>query len=270
MARVRRKPLSEVAAVVFSRDRALQLDAFLQSVRRHAPALVEQMSVIYRSTARDYARAYEVLRGEWSSVQWREEASFSADVAESLGERSFVVFHTDDDLYFGDVDSFSIAEQFACFSFRLGRNTTYCYPLDLDEEMSPVRSGRTWIAWRWRDHGPGAFGYPLALNGHVFRRADVHGWLARSEFRNPNELEVALQSFLEELPPLMASFRDSRLVNVPANLVNESFANRNAASHDIHELNARFLRGERIDLDAMSFTSVRAAHQEIPFAFAMH
>ena len=225
------------------------------------------MSIIYRTTAREFANAYETLRRDWRSVTWREEASFAADVAESLGERRFVVFHTDDDLYFDDVDSFSIAEEFSCFSFRLGRNTTYCYPLDLHEEMSPVRMGQTWVAWRWRDHGRGAYGYPLALNGHVFRRPDVERWFAQSEFGNPNELEVALQAFLPELPPLMASFRHSRLVNVPANLVNQSYANRHAGTHTPLDLNERYLRGERIDLDAMDFSNVRAAHEELEYAF---
>jgi hypothetical protein len=32
-------------------------------------------------------------------------------------------------------------------------------------------------------------------------------------------------------------------------------------------LNARFLAGERIDLDAMDFSAVRGAHQEIPLVF---
>src|SRR6266511_1190763 len=263
----RRRPLTEVSGVVFSRDRALQLDAFLQSVRLYAPGLFGDLAVIYRATAAPFADGYRALVREWPDVTWREETAFGSDVTQSLGDRPFVVFHTDADLYFARVASFYVADEVACFSFRLGLNTTYCYPLDFDEQVTPEREERDWIAWRWREHGRGAFGYPLALNGHVFAFEDVRRWVQQSEFSNPNELEVSLQAFLHELPPLMASFRESRIVNVPANRVNESFANRNAGMHDIRELNERFLRGERIDLGAMDFSAIRGCHQEITLAF---
>ena len=66
----------------------------------------------------------------------------------------------------------------------------------------------------------------------------------------------------------MASFRESRLVNVPANLVNETFANRHSGAHRTDDLNERFLRGERIDVSGMDFANVRAAHEELAYAFS--
>jgi hypothetical protein len=65
----------------------------------------------------------------------------------------------------------------------------------------------------------------------------------------------------------MASPRHNVVVSIPANLVNETFPNRNASSAGVGELNERFLRGERIDVDAMDFTEVRACHQEIDYVY---
>jgi hypothetical protein len=256
-----------VASVVFSRDRAFQLDAFLESVRRYARPLLDMTTVVFRTTSAEHAQAYDLLRRDWRDVAFREQADFRTDVIGSIGGKPFTVFHTDDDLYFRTVEHVYLYDDLACFSFRLGLNTTYCYPLDLVEAVEPTAMGSDWIEWRWRDHGPGAFGYPLALNGHVFRTPDIVRWLDTAAFADPNQLEVALQTALREIPPLMASFRESRLVNVPANLVNETFANRHAGAHTIDELNARFLRGERLDLEAMDFTGIEAAHQEVAYAF---
>jgi hypothetical protein len=267
VARWEQRPLEIVEAIVFSRDRAQQLDAFLQSCERHAAPLLESMAIVFRASDRSFHAGYGRLRELWPAPEWISERDFRLDVTAHVGRREYTVFHTDDDLYFREVDTFLVGDDIACFAFRLGVNTTYCYPLDLTETVEPALNESEWIAWRWREHGRGAFGYPLALNGHVFDSRAVIRWLEASDFSNPNELEVALQRFLPELAPLMASFRHSRLVNVPANLVNESFANRHAGVHTTRSLNERFLCGERIDPAAMDFSTVTAAHQELEYVF---
>jgi hypothetical protein len=67
----------------------------------------------------------------------------------------------------------------------------------------------------------------------------------------------------------MLSFRQSCLVSIPANIVTPTYRNRVGENSDwsAESLNRCFLAGERIDLYAMDFSSVRGAHQEIPLAF---
>jgi hypothetical protein len=207
------------------------------------------------------------VREVWPEPSWRPETEFPGDLRKELGTRRYTVFHTDDDLYFADVDEFSLEDDTVCFSLRLGLNTTYCYPLNLEEDLAAVEKRNGWISWRWREFPPGAFSYPLALNAHVFRTADVRRWVDAVEFDNPNTLESALQSQLDDVPQRMAAFAESRVVNVPANLVNETFANRHSGAYGTRELNELFLAGTRLDLDAMDFTKVRAAHEEISYAF---
>jgi hypothetical protein len=259
--------LSSVNTIVFSRDRAMQLDAFIRSVRRFAPGLMPNLSIVYAATAEDFRKGYEVLQREASDVYWRSEDDFRSDVRALVGTHDYVVFNTDDDLYYKRTDRFYLDEETACFSFRLGLNTVYCYPLDQEERVSEPELHRTWFAWRWVDQSVGTLGYPLALNGHVFRANELKEWLYEIEFSNPNELESALQQFLIETRPKIAAFRHSRLVNVPANLVNETHPNRNWGVYTLDELNKRFLAGERIEIEAMDFAHVHAAHEEIPYVF---
>jgi len=240
----RARRLNETTCVVFSRDRPMQLDALLRSIRKYAPGVLGDLSVVYKATADAFQMGYERLMSEWAGVVWRPEGTFRSDVRGSVGSRPLTVFHTDDDIYFGRVPRFSIDDEVVCFSLRLGLNVTYSYTLDRDEYVVEPLLGRASMTWRWREQPLGTFRYPLALNGHVFRTDDVEAWLAGVEFGNPNELEHALQQFLDKVPPKMRAFLRSKVVSIPANIVNETTPNRHGGQYSVGELNERFLAGD--------------------------
>jgi hypothetical protein len=253
--------------IVFSRDRAMQLDAFLASVERHVPDLFDEILVLFRTTGERHTAAYAELRAARPGPRWVAESSFRDDLLALRGAEELLVFHTDDDVYFAAANPFELRADEVCFSLRLGLNTTYCYPLDVTERLEGADVGDDRVSWNWRSQGPGAYSYPLALNGHVFRAEDAHEWLASVDYSTPNELESALQTLNEHMRPRMASFPSSIVVSIPANIVNETFANRHASGNDVEELNARFLAGQRLDTTRMDFRNVTACHQEIPFVF---
>jgi len=244
----------------------MQLDAFLASLARFV-TLYDPIVVLYRATAPPFADAYDVLRVAHANVTWVEERSFRDDLLAILGDEPYLVFHTDDDVFFDVVPSFALREDEATFTLRLGLNTTYCYPLDVEERLTDPHVEPNRISWAWADQGPGAYSYPLALNGHVFRGSEARGWLARVEYKNPNELESALQLLSDEVRPRMASLAHSRVVSIPANIVNEVFPNRHGCGRDVGELNTRYLAGERIAVGEMSFAGVAACHQEVDYVF---
>ena len=66
---------------------------------------------------------------------------------------------------------------------------------------------------------------------------------------------------------MRASYRESAIVNNPVNRVQSSHPNRVAVSlmQPTYELNRRYLAGERIDLDALDFGGVNAAHYEMVY-----
>lgn len=245
----------------------MQLDAFLRSVELHVPELFEELVVLYRATGAEFAEGYEHLRGERPGIRWSAESSFRDDLLLLCGGEQYLVFHTDDDVYFRSVGPFELRDDEVCFTLRLGLNTTYCYPLDVVEELRAADVSGDRISWAWDVQDPGAYSYPLALNAHIFRAADAHDWLVHAEYSNPNELEAALQAFASDVQPRMASLPHSAVVSIPANLVNETHPNRHGALHDVSELNRRFLAGERIDLASMTFNGINACHVEIPYAF---
>jgi hypothetical protein len=245
----------------------MQLDAFLSSVSRHGNEVFASVAILYRTTSGRHEQAYEELQSMHDDVRWIREAQFREDLLRLIGDAAQTVFHTDDDLYFRTPGAFELRDDEVCFSLRLGLNITYSYSLDVEQRLVDASVVGDRVGWDWRSQVGGEFSYPLAVNGHVFRTDDVRDWLARAEFTNPNTLESALQYYNPDAPPRMASFRQSVVVSIPANLVNETNVNRHGDLGTAEALNDRFLAGERIDVRRMDFSAVRSPHQEISFVF---
>jgi hypothetical protein len=110
----------------------MQLDAFLESLEHWAPSVYGPTVVLYRATSPPFKQAYDDLRRERPDVCWHEEVSFRDDLLGVLGAEPYLVFHTDDDVFFAAVPPFELLEDEVCFTLRLGLNTTYCYPLDVE------------------------------------------------------------------------------------------------------------------------------------------
>lgn len=263
------------SVLIFSRDRACQLDALLRSLYAHLmPVLPAVPMVLWKASDAEYDAAYATcIAAHQHRIDFYEEDDFYADVELLLPEHGHVCFFTDDDVLhipasIRTAESLLKNDDVIAFSLRLGVNTTRCYPLDCDQAIpSPVLAGVGTMEWKWAQ-AERDFGYPLSLDGHVMRAGDVRELLGDEPFENPNELEQLLAlgaGRLASRRPLLASYQVSVLTGIPANRVNETHPNRFGVEHGVsaRELNARYRDGERIDLDAMDFSSVVGAHQEI-------
>src|SRR5690242_7559406 len=117
-----------VRCIVFSRDRAMQLDAFLTSVQLHASAAYTSMWVLYTTTADRHRESYARLEEIYPDVEWVEESSFRDDlinVVSTEPAEPLTVFHTDDDIFYGTFAPPELGDDEVCFSLRLGRNIVY-------------------------------------------------------------------------------------------------------------------------------------------------
>lgn len=245
-------------AIVFSKDRPMQLDLLLTSLERNAPGLFD-VSVLWNS--RSMEEGYAICASEHPKATFIAEDGLTYQVRSLLKGR-LVTFFTDDDVLYRPLSYIPPPlSGVICFSLRLGRNTTHCYPHGREQSV-PEQS-----FWKWKE-AEGDFGYPMSLDGHVFRVQDLVPHLGH--FTTPNWLELMLMGSAEKIGrPYMASFAESHLVGIPANRVQAEMPNRNGETHpySVQELNHRYLMGERIDLDALDFSDIRGAHQEIPLVF---
>lgn len=260
----------EVNCVVFSKNRAMQLDACLRSIERFAP-FSGPISVLYCATTPDFARAYEQLKTGARTALIPQSDDFCRDVMALLDSpHTYVVFQTDDDLFFR-LAPFAplVPSTHAAFSLRLGLNTTFWYGAQAKQAVPLDSTEGDVLDWEWT-RADGYFAYPLSLNGHIMRTELVLRALSKARFGNPNELEDELNLRRYLAPSRMAAFKQSCVVTIPANIVTSTHVNR--ASTDValsaEALNHRYLSGQRIDIDAMDFSAVRGAHDEVSYVFS--
>jgi hypothetical protein len=261
---------AEPHCVVFSKDRAMQLDACLRSIEQYAP-YPREIAVIYTASTPAFEEAYKRIEPS-DRVRLVREGDFQSDVLRELATAGeHVVFQTDDDVFFRRPSAAPfVPDGYAAFSLRLGRNTTHAYMADRPQALPSFASAGYALAWDWR-RAEYDFAYPLSLNGHVFRTEFIRRLLEGRRFPNPNELEHELNKRRYLAPPGLLCLAESSTVSIPANLVNVGWGVNRVSSDEalsVEALNVRFLAGERIDLERMDFSSVDAAHAELELRFA--
>jgi FkbM family methyltransferase len=269
----------DVAAIVFSKDRPLQLEALLRSFTMHAadPERVA-LKVLWRATDERARAAYARVADEHPSVEFIAETRFRDDLIAAFAGAPYCLFLVDDTLFAADFrvgDAIALLDAHADllgFSLRLGRNTTYVYPLDRAQPMPPLDAiAPRAIAWDWT-RAELAFAYPLEVSSSLYRARELAPLLARLAFANPNTLEAELARAATPdaaLPPRLASYERSVAFSAPLNLVQSVWPNRASARPDYSApaLLDAFAAGDRVDVAAYHGFQPNGCHAEIELAF---
>src|SRR5207245_913942 len=126
-------------------------------------------------------------------TDWDPEEDFEAQVHEHLDESGCLAFFTDDDLLYRPVPELPSLEErnLLCLTLRLGGNTDYCYPLARGQAVPGLRAVGNWRRWHWYNC-QFDWGYPMSLDGTMFKTDSLRQILGSARFSNPNTLEQAL------------------------------------------------------------------------------
>jgi hypothetical protein len=288
-----------IQAIIFSKDRPLQLHAALASIALHATEPDSfPINVLWRASHNSYAEGYAQVAKEFHSslsINWFEETNFKANLLAIIqapqiksriqrfkdfvllrqppSQTDHLLFLVDDNLF---IRSFCLQEAADAlnnhpdaigFSLRVGSNTTTCYSLQCEQPLPPFESAPTGLRFKWPGQ-VGDFGYPLELSSSVYRCSDLIPLLRSLPYTNPNRLEQALSAtrgfFARRLPSLLC-FEQSVAFCAPVNKVQSILDNRSGAQEEYscEALNALFLDGYRINVSALSEFVPESAHVEI-------
>ena len=134
-----------------------------------------------------------------------------------------------------------------CLSLRLHPNLTYCYPAKINmRKPNIIQSqkqyfGKNLIKWGIET---GDFGYPMSLDGNLWKTNQIEKYIYNSNYNNPNSLEAAMAH-----KPLKFSYLlfydKSKVLNIPINKV-QTYNNNIYGNITVEELNELFLSGKRI------------------------
>lgn len=192
-----------------------------------------------------------------------EEIEFSTSLRDLLAEAGeFVTFFCDDDIVFRTVPHppSDLLQDDRVLSVALG--------LGQENLKQSLPSG--FPKWEWKLLDGHDFGFTCGVDGFTYRTQDVLKLIGSRYVSTPTFLESIMMlnvSAISKKRPLMACFPNQCLVGVPVNRVSVSsgvpYGRRHPQSTEA--LNERFLRGERIDLDALDFSEVYSYHHEFEF-----
>ena len=254
--------------LVFSKDRPYQLDAFIRTAEQNAKILKPDISVLYQYTE-DFKNDIETLKFEHPGVEFINQKNFREDVLSWLErpDSRTVSFATDDALFTRSVPVGMIEEilignpNITTFSLRMGLHLEHCYPTNSEQKLPDGMIQQGFFVWS-TNAASGDWGYPLSVDGHVFKRELVKEMFKSFNFKNPNSLESNWQVIRQHIPPIACCLPKSCYFNVPLNKVQDDYANR--SGNVSHETLAQLYRsGLRYDSTMCKNLLNSSAHEEI-------
>ncbi|MDR3590930.1 MAG: methyltransferase domain-containing protein [Negativicutes bacterium] len=270
---------AEITVLVFSKDRAMQLDALLSSLLLHCrePQCL-RVQVLFACSADRHRAQYRELASQYPQVSFLAETDFQAQVQEVLHQTEKILFLVDDSIFVRPFSARQLRElldnqtQAAGVSLRLGRNTTYCYPLERFQPLPRFEDlGDGFLRYAWQQ-AEGDFGYPMEVSSSCYRAEDVLRVLGGSGFSNPNELEGAMAArvrlYLAHKQFLLCP-EQSVAFSCPVNAVQTCCSNRHEPRQDFTAefLADLFAHGRRVATEAYRDLVPNACHQPVELVF---
>lgn len=266
--------------IIFSFNRSMQLEALLRSMKKNLSEFdSSNISVIWKAD-KGYASGYTKVKNLYPSVNFIMEKSgeFKQQTLECMSESNteiLTMFLVDDIIFklpfsfmdkpFTDMQYLS-NHKYLCVSLRLDPSITHCYATNKSQQPPS-----TLPLWNWIGQD-GDWGYPMSLDGNVYMTSFIKKMVRSIEFSTPNELEAKLDNVARNnsqiMPYAMLCYDRSRLLNVPANRVQQVYQNRSEESFDIKTLNDLFCKENKV-IDIRDFVGInnRSCHHPMTYSF---
>ncbi len=270
--------MQQVVGLVFSKDRGMQLDATVRSLFMHCLDREQiDIKVLYTTSNQSNEEQYEELAKNYPQVEFIRQVDFQSQVLASIARYEYVLFLVDDNIFVRDFSIKNIIESLQAnpsalgFSLRLGSNTSYCYPLRVEQqvpEFTNTKHGFLLFDWTLAQYD---FGYPLEVSSSVYRVMDIMV-LLHQPFVNPNTLEAYFDdhkmAFYHQRKLLLCNEYSYTFCN-PVNKVQSAFNNRAGETFYYYPdyLRELFIKGYRIHIEEYSGFIPNACHQEVELKF---
>ena len=262
--------------IIFSKNRASQLNLLIDSINKNSNDLFDNISVLFKTDI-EYSKGYSLLIKEHKNINFINETNFRDNLLSLINDDyTMTTFMVDDAVIFKKITSpkteilKTIDDSVVCFSLRLGFNCVYSHPANIFYKIGDFIVENNFIIFDYKKQS-GDFGYPLSTDGHIFKTSLIKKLLFNINFSNPNTLETNLQYFVStnQIPTNMYSFSESKLVSIPVNIINTTYNNRHGLEYYISEkeLNDKFINNEIIDFEKLDFDNINGPHKEIKYIF---
>lgn len=180
--------MKKISNIVFTKNRPLQLEGYLESLYKHFPADLIKTFVLWKQQL--FTEQYEKLFSHFSNCIIIKENDFSSDFFNILNQTDtkYILFGIDDVVYFDSVP-FEIIEQtfdrfddIFGFSLRFGRNVL----TNSEEKITETEvSGQKIYRVNWQQGWSKTTRYPFELCATIYRTELVKEIINSSRSNNP-------------------------------------------------------------------------------------
>jgi len=266
--------MNKVNLVIFSKDRACQLDLLLRSIATLGWSNEIQPYVIWKASSAEYSSAYSRCFSEWSyAISCPQFNDFFREQTLSLLSelRGYTAFSTDDMVFYqtspGDLLEIldTSFKPDSVFSLRLGLNTIIQdYHLQSKQPiLNQYADKNSYIIWPPLKYHPHSnYGYPLAVDCHIFDNKKILEISSRFGWRTTNDLESGWQRYRNEIGSMIA-YKNSVAVNIPVNTLSGITKAGEQFPYSLELLNEQYLEGKRISLSSILDKNIVGCHQEM-------
>lgn len=272
----------------FSKNRPLQLDAFLRSLKENA-SYFSDVHVLYLYDNDDFQKGYEIIQKEHSDINFHLESNFKDQILNLVSNfKPYFAWATDDSLFYRNhelnddkIDWAFNQEQAISINLRIGlniiwQNHWYSEKVPKIPVKSKYKDLITWdssnisvqndVGRLWQNDAS------IMPQNLYFQRLQIEDhWY---KHRGCRGLDNIAQSGNIFNPRIGSCFENSVYINMPVNLVHllddgRLFADNwgKYVQQDIFTLNHKLLDGYRIDWKSLDFSNVDCGRMERPYEF---
>ncbi len=282
--------LPSIGMVIFSYNRALQLNGLLDSIAQHVDGL-DYVTVIFRASTDEHQHAYRQIMEQFVDVKFVLQQNAPSDFKPILINElcafvaDFVIFAVDDIVVKSAIDlryCVSLLESTGAYGFylRLGTNIQECYSAQScfctgrcscqnAVQAQPEFTSVTPCVIKWRfDLGQLDWNYPNNVDMTLYRMQDVCDIVKSLHYNGPNLFESAWSGMSRQASNEYGiCFHTSKVVNIPMNRVQAVWHNRSMNLYSPDDLLHIYNSGSKLDIKLLSDMCNRSAHMDYEPSF---
>lgn len=253
--------------IVFSRNRPLQLYAFLESLFEKSDVFHSAKTTVIFKYDEKFKEGLEEVKSKFSWANFFDQKDLKNDVLDVLktSNKDYCMFFVDDIVVKDSISFSNICKILSSnpgiltFSLRMGLHLDFCYPTNSPQQIPDGMVKGGFFIWDWRE-GAGDWGYPMSVDGHAFRKIEILPWIERIDFSSPNQFEDFIQPAKNYLPSHHCiCYASSKIINLPINRVQNEYKNR-SEEIDADSLLEIWNKREKIDIFSLENIKNNSAH----------
>lgn len=264
--------------LIFSKDRAMQLDLLLRSIKDNFPE-INKIHILWKASDNFYLSGYtKLIKKNLSNKNytWYKEVDFKFTVKKIVGnffDQKYSLCFADDDVIINKPSFDNILKAFddtvININLKMNPNINYCHSASINLDKPKFIENQDFLKWDWtKCNSNGDWGYPQPINSVIYSTDYFSKLIEKLEFIYPNNLEDAMNNNRNSSKPYMLSFLNTISLNIPNNITqNRHTPHSNNKSFTIESLNKKFLADYIIDTENLYNYENKAVHCEVDYDF---